>query len=75
MDPRGAAVARGGWVYIGGHAGNKPTLAEKAVVTSACERFIAVVRKPRFLPEIRPTEFNDSELLAPPAAVSQPSTV
>lgn len=25
---------------------------------SACEKFIAEVLKPRFLPEIRPTEFN-----------------
>jgi hypothetical protein len=31
---------------------------EKAAVTAACERFIADVLKPRFLPEIRPTQFN-----------------
>jgi hypothetical protein len=68
-------VARGGWVYIGGHGGIKPVLAERAAVTSACERFIAVVLKPRFVLEIRPTEFNDSEPLAPQAAVSQPATV
>jgi hypothetical protein len=75
MNPRGAAVTRGGWVYIGGHAGNKPVMAERAAVTSACERFIAVVLKPRFLSEIRPTEFEGSEPLAPQVAASQPATV
>lgn len=37
-----------------------PTLgaAEKAVITAACQRFIDEVLKPRFLPEIRPTQFN-----------------
>ena len=68
-------MARGGWVYVGGHAGNKPALAEKAAVTSACEKFIAVVLKPRFVPEIRATEFNDSEPLALQAATSRPATV
>ena len=51
-------MARGGWVYVGGRAGNKPAAAEKAAVTLACKRFIAEVLKPRFLPEVRPTEFN-----------------
>lgn len=32
--------------------------AEKARVTAACEHLIADFMKPRFLPEIRPTEFN-----------------
>jgi hypothetical protein len=32
--------------------------AEKARVTAACERFIDEFLKPRFLPSIRPTEFN-----------------
>ena len=68
-------MTRGGWVYIGGHAGNKPVMAERAAVTSACERFIAVVLKPRFLSEIRPTEFEGSEPLAPQVAASQPATV
>ncbi|HXP96579.1 MAG TPA: hypothetical protein VN809_07695 [Telmatospirillum sp.] len=31
---------------------------EKAAVTAACERFIGEILKPRFLPEVRPTEFN-----------------
>ncbi|HTT85210.1 MAG TPA: hypothetical protein VMF67_17165 [Rhizomicrobium sp.] len=32
--------------------------AEKAAVAATCERLITDVLKPRFLPEIRPTEFN-----------------
>uniref|UniRef100_Q07SJ7 Uncharacterized protein n=1 Tax=Rhodopseudomonas palustris (strain BisA53) TaxID=316055 RepID=Q07SJ7_RHOP5 len=31
---------------------------EKAAITIACQRFIDEVLKPRFLPTIRPTEFN-----------------
>jgi hypothetical protein len=31
---------------------------EKAVITVACQRFIDEVLKPRFLPTIRPTQFN-----------------
>ncbi len=31
---------------------------EKAHVTAACQRFIDAVLKPRFLPAIRPTDFN-----------------
>jgi hypothetical protein len=51
-------MARGGWVHVGGRAGNKPSVSEKSVITAACEKFIAEVLKPRFLPAIRPTEFN-----------------
>lgn len=36
----------------------KPTEAEKTKIITACEAFIRDVLKPRFLPEIRPTEFN-----------------
>jgi hypothetical protein len=32
--------------------------AEKARVTAACEHLIAEFMKPRFLPEIQPTQFN-----------------
>jgi glutathionyl-hydroquinone reductase len=32
--------------------------AEKATIAAACERLITEVLKPRFLPEIRPTQFN-----------------
>jgi len=35
-----------------------PPTAEKAPVTAACQRFIDGVLKPRFLPAIRPTQFN-----------------
>jgi hypothetical protein len=31
---------------------------EKAAIAAACERFIANTLKPRFLPEVRPTQFN-----------------
>jgi glutathionyl-hydroquinone reductase len=31
---------------------------EKAEIAAVCERFIADALKPRFLPEIHPTEFN-----------------
>ncbi len=34
------------------------TKEEKAAVAAVCERFVADVLKPRFLPEIRPTAFN-----------------
>jgi len=32
--------------------------AEKAAITAACERLIAEVLRPRFLPEVRPSTFN-----------------
>ena len=35
-----------------------PSESEKAHITAACQRFIDEVLKPRFLPAIRPTEFN-----------------
>ena len=54
----GGAMARGGWVYVGGRAGNKPSAGEKSAIVAACEKFIAEVLEPRFLPVIRPTEFN-----------------
>jgi hypothetical protein len=48
-------VASGTWMYVGGRAGNKPAPAEKAVIAAACERLIAEVLQPRFLPEVRPS--------------------
>ena len=48
-------MARRAWVYAGGRAGNKPSPAEKAAITAACERLIAEVLRPRFLPQIRPS--------------------
>jgi hypothetical protein len=35
-----------------------PSDPEKALITAACQRFIDEVLKPRFLPTIRPTQFN-----------------
>ena len=54
----GNVMSRGRWVYRGGRAAGKPPAGEKAVITAACEKMIAEVLKPRFLPEIRPSEFN-----------------
>jgi hypothetical protein len=51
-------MARGHWVYVGGKAGAKPSAEEKLAITAACERFLADVLKPRYLPAIEPTEFN-----------------
>jgi hypothetical protein len=34
------------------------TKRDKAAVAAVCDRFIAETLKPRFLPEIRPTQFN-----------------
>ena len=31
---------------------------EKAAITATCQRFIDEVLKPRFLPAVRPTQFN-----------------
>ena len=51
-------MARGRWVYVGSAKANKPPEGEKRAIGQACESFIAEVLKPRFLPEIRPAEFN-----------------
>jgi len=42
----------------GRRGGARPGAAERAAVTAACERLIAENLLPRFLPAIRPTEFN-----------------
>ena len=34
------------------------TKEDKAAIAAVCERFIAETLKPRFLPEVRPTQFN-----------------
>lgn len=49
-------MARGRWTYRGGRAGHRPPESEKHAISQACEAFIEDVLKPRFLPEIRPTE-------------------
>ena len=51
-------VGRASRVNVGTRARNKMSAGEKLGITAACEKFIADVLKPRFLPEIRPTEFN-----------------
>jgi hypothetical protein len=43
------------WMYVGGRAGNQPSPAEKAAITTAYESLIAEQLRPRFLPEIRPS--------------------
>ena len=42
------------WVFVG----RKPSAPEKLSIARTCEGFIDQVLNPRFLPEIRPTEFN-----------------
>ncbi len=54
----GAIMGRGQWVYVRQRGQPKPPESEKAAITAACERFIAEVLKPRFLPRIEPTCFN-----------------
>jgi hypothetical protein len=46
------------WVRVRSQVGRKPPEPEKGAITAACERFLAEVLRPRFLPEIRPTSFN-----------------
>jgi hypothetical protein len=45
------ARRRGIWVKV-------LSTEQKAAIGARCERFIAEVLKPRFLPEVRPTQFN-----------------
>jgi hypothetical protein len=47
------AKRRGRWVRVKVLAPE-----EKATISATCERFIAEKLKPRFLPEVRPTQFN-----------------
>ena len=44
------------WIQVRSQAVLSP--AEKAAITAACQRLIDEILKPRFLPAIRPTEFN-----------------
>ena len=54
--PRRSGVSRGSKVVQRRAAGLSEV--EKAVVTTACRQLIEEFFKPRFLPAIRPTEFN-----------------
>lgn len=49
-------MARRRWTYGRGRAGHRPSESEKRAIGQACETFIEDVLKPRFLPEIRPSE-------------------
>ena len=51
-------MAGRGWVWVAAESVHKPSAAEKAAISATCETFITGVLMPRFLPEIRPTEFN-----------------
>lgn len=48
-------MEKGEWRWVRVKALTKD---EKTAIAVVCDRFIAEVLKPRFLPEIRPTEFN-----------------
>jgi hypothetical protein len=52
------AVAGRVWIDFRERTGRKPPPSERAAVAAACDRFIAQRLKPRFLPEVRPSEFN-----------------
>jgi hypothetical protein len=54
----GAIMGRGQWVWAPQRSQPKPPESEKTAITAACERFIADVLKPRYLPRIEPTSFN-----------------
>ncbi len=45
------------WI-VRNSAAAKATDSEKAAIVAACDRFVAEVLKPRFLPQIHPTKFN-----------------
>ena len=51
-------MGRGQWVWARQRGQPKPPEAEKTAITAACERFIAEVLKPRYLPRIEPPSFN-----------------
>ena len=51
-------MVRGQWVQIKPKGSNAHFERDKPAIDAACERFIDDVLKPRFLPEICPTEFN-----------------
>jgi hypothetical protein len=51
-------MVRGQWRYVGAGGAGKPSVAEKLAIATACEKFIASVLIPRFLPKILPTKFN-----------------
>ena len=46
------------WVRARSQVGQMPPEPEKVAITVACERFLAEVLRPQFLPKVRPTSFN-----------------
>ena len=46
------------WVWTPKRVRVLPTEIEKAKIIATCDKFVAEVLEPRFLPENRPTEFN-----------------
>ncbi len=46
------------WVWAPKRVRVLPSEAEKVKIIATCDQFVAEFLKPRFLPEIRPTEFN-----------------
>jgi hypothetical protein len=53
-----AGMRQGRRIKVAGRLHAKPSANEKAAIGRTCERFIEEVLKPRFLSEIRPTEWN-----------------
>ena len=51
----GVPVPKREWRWVGA---KRLEAAEKAAIAASCDRFIAETLKPRFLPAIRPTQFN-----------------
>jgi uncharacterized glyoxalase superfamily protein PhnB len=51
-------MGRGQWVWVRQRGQPKPPESEKTAITAECEKFIADVLKPRYLPRIEPTSFN-----------------
>ena len=51
-------MTRRKWTYQEGRLGGKPPEIEKHAIEESCQAFIEQVLKARFLPEIRPAQFN-----------------
>jgi hypothetical protein len=54
----GSAVRRRQWVWAPKRIRVLPPEGEKAAIIAACDKFVTEVLKPRFLPSVRPMEFN-----------------
>jgi hypothetical protein len=51
-------MKRGRWVSSATPSNRKLREPDKAAIAAACRKFIDEILKPRFLPRIRPTQFN-----------------